>query len=481
MRQFDLLWEGCRDAFSSERGWRRAKRLALSGLACLGRHTITGLLCAGNRQTHDWSAEYRLFTRKRFSPAPLFAVARRAVAALTPAGAPLVVSMDDSLLRKTGRKVHGVAWKRDPMSPPFHVNFVRGVRVLQISAAITGKDAPGEARMVPVDFIHAPSAVKPRKGASPEERAAFKKAREEMRLGRQGSGRIAALRENMDKDEPAARRPLWVLVDGSYTNKHVLRHVPDNTLVIGRIRGDAKLFYPPVEGNASAKGRKRWYGDRAPIPEELRKDESVAWKTVSAWACGKRHDFKVKTLDNVKWPAAGPDAVMRLVVIAPLSYRPRKGAKLLYRQPASLICTNPAAPLEEVVQAYVWRWDVEVNFRDEKQLMGIEEPQVRRADAVENVPAFLTAAYALLLVSGVKAFGVGGLPSALPPPKWRKNDTPRRASTASLINQLRYELWGAALGTEEGHFSGFMDEPSRETKPEKYFPHLAASVFYAVN
>lgn len=479
--QFELLWEQCRGAFSSKRVWERAKRLALSGLVGLGRHTITGLLCASNRQAHDWSAAYRLFSRKRFFPAELFGTVRRAVSAMAEPGKPLVVSMDDSLLRKTGRKVHGVAWKRDPMSPPFHVNFVRGVRVLQISAAIAGKDAPGEARMVPVDFIHAPSPAKPGKKANPEELEAFKNAQEEMRLGRQGIRRIAALRENMDKDEPVARRPLWVLVDGSYTNKRVLRNIPANTVVIGRMRGDAKLFYPPAEGKVDAKGRKRSYGERAPTPEDLRKDETVEWKIVSAWACGKQHNFKVKTLDNVKWPAAGPNAVMRLVVIAPLGYRPRKGAKLLYRQPAYLICTDPAIPLEEVLQAYVWRWDVEVNFRDEKQLMGIEEPQVRRADAVENVPAFLTAAYALLLVSAVKAFGVGGMPSAIPLPKWRKNEKPRRASTASLINQLRYELWGAALGDEEGHFSGFVYEPSWETKPEKYLPNLAASVLYAMN
>lgn len=481
MSQFNLLWEGCREAFSRERGWRSAKRLALSGLACLGRHTLTGLLCAGNRQFDDWSAAYRLFTRKRFSPAPLFAVVRRAVAELTPPAAPLVVSMDDTLLRKTGRKVHGVAWKRDPMSPPFHVNFVRGVRMLQISAAITSPDAPGEARMVPIDFIHAPSASKPRKGASPEEMDAFKKARRETNLCRYGAGRVGALREEMDKDPATARRALWTLVDGSYTNKNLLRRVPDNTVVIGRIRGDAKLFYPPDGTSAPAKGRKRSYGGRAPTPEELRKDESAAWQTVSAWACGKKHDFRVKTIERVMWPAAGPSAVLRLVVIAPLAYRPRKGAKLLYRRPAYLICTDPAVPLEELVQAYVWRWDVEVNFRDEKQLMGIEEPQVRRADAVENVPAFLAGAYALLLVAAVKAFGVGGTPDALPAPKWRKNAKPRRASAASLINHLRYELWGKALGAEEGHFSGFVDVSSRDTKPEKCLPDLATSVFYAMN
>jgi hypothetical protein len=355
------------------------------------------------------------------------------------------------------------------------------LRVLQISAAIRDKEIPGEARMVPVDFIHAPSPKKPGKNATPEEVAAFKKTQEDMRLGLQGIRRITALRENMDKDEPSARRKLWTLVDGSYTNKHVLRNVPANTLVIGRVRSDAQLSHPPTEGSVDARGRKRSYGDLTPTPEELRKDESVPWRIVSAWACGKKHDFKIKTLDKVMWRKAGPEVVMRLVVIAPLAYRPSKGAKLQYRNPAYLLCTDPSVPVEDVVQAYVWRWDVEVNFRDEKQMMGIEEPQVRVKDAVENVPAFMAAIYSLSLISSVKAFGLGGSPSSIPLPKWRKKEKPRRASTASIISQIRHEMWGKALESVDSHFSGFEDEPSRETKPKKCLPNLATSVLYAMN
>jgi hypothetical protein len=96
----------------------------LSAFACLGRRTITGLLCAGNRQARDWSADYRLFSRDRFFPAELFAHVRRTVTAMAGAEEPLIVSMDDSILRKSGKKVHGVGWKRDPMSSPFHVNLV---------------------------------------------------------------------------------------------------------------------------------------------------------------------------------------------------------------------------------------------------------------------------------------------------------------------------------------------------------------------
>ncbi len=47
------------------------------------------------------------------------------------------------------------------------------------------------------------------------------------------------------------------------------------------------------------------------------------------------------------------------MVIAPLAYRPRAGAKLLYRQPAYLIVSHPDLTLAHVVQHYVRRLDFE--------------------------------------------------------------------------------------------------------------------------
>ena len=48
----------------------------------------------------------------------------RGVLHMLPDNAPLVTALDDTSLRKTGRKIPGVGYRRDPMSPPFHVNLV---------------------------------------------------------------------------------------------------------------------------------------------------------------------------------------------------------------------------------------------------------------------------------------------------------------------------------------------------------------------
>ena len=86
---------------------------------------------------------------------------------------------------------------------------------------------------------------------------------------------------------------------------------------------------------------------------------------------------------------------MRLILIKAPGYRLRKGSKLLYREPAFLITTDLTTPAAELIAAYLARWEVEVNFRDEKTLLGVGQAQVRHPQSVARAPAFLVAAYAM--------------------------------------------------------------------------------------
>jgi len=70
-------------------------------------------------------------------------------------------------------------------------------------------------------------------------------------------------------------------------------------------------------------------------------------------------------------------------------YRFKNGGKLLYRQPAFLVCTDPQMALEDFLQDFLWRWDFEVNFRDEKTHLGVEQAQVRTEASNQNGPALL--------------------------------------------------------------------------------------------
>ena len=468
--EFDRLFELARPAFVQDRTFERARILAISSLVGLGRKTISGLLCATSQQFHDWSAAYRVFERQRFNAEALFDPIRREVLGRLERGDPLVIMIDDTLIRKRGRKVYGTAWRKDPLGPAFSTNFVWGQRFLQTSAALPDTIVAGQARAVPIGFMHAPTPVKPGKKATDQQRAEYRAQKKSTKLPRVGVEALARLRESLDKDKQLKRR-IIVAVDGSFTNRTFLRSLPHDTTAIGRIRKDARLYLPPAQGNGP--GRRRFYGDPMPTPEQIRQNESIPWVQVRAFAAGKNHSFDIKTIAPLRWRGAG-SLNLRLVVIRPLAYRPRKGSPLLYRQAAYLLCTDPELPLDRLLQSYLWRWEVELNFRDEKTILGVGQPQVRVPAAVETAPALMVAAYALLLLAGTKC---KQRPSALPQPKWRSSDPPVRDSTAKLINIFRSELWGKGIGVNLGHFANQKTPAAKSCLLNMALP---SAVFYAI-
>jgi len=437
---------------------------------------VTGLLSTCGLQFHDWTAAYRLFARNRMDTSRVFDVVRQEAVAQLPPGVPLCIAMDDSLLPKTGTRIHGVAWRRDPQGPPFQTNLIRAQRVVQLSLALPGNQETSGARLIPIDFAHVPTAPKPRHYAPSEEWTEYKKQQKLANISLQAVSRVTRLSEGLRTDPGASLRTAYLMVDGRFTNRVVLRGLPNGMNFIGRIRADAKLYATPAPDRATGKGRRRSYGELVPTPEQLRQNETVPWRTVRVFAAGKEHDFCVKSLLPVLWRAAGARRFLRLVVIAPLGYRPRKNSKILYRKPAYLITTDCVSDLTRIVQSYVWRWGIEVNFREEKTLLGVGQAQVRVPSSTENVPALIVASYAMLLLAGLRCTGATtGVPT-LPPPKWLRRAAAQQSSTQVLINRLRAELWAKALGMV--NISDFASQACRDQKPEKLRPSLPSAVLY---
>jgi len=439
-------------------------------LGCLGKRTITGMLAASGRQFMDWTAEYRLFKRERFRIEELFNVTCRRILQEGSSTGPVVAFMDDTLIRKRGRKVSGTAWRRDPLGPAFHTNFIWGQRFLQFSLALPQPE--GGARAIPVDLIHCPTPKKPSKKASREERIAYGKQKEQLKLSRRGVEGLASLRARLD-DLGAFERPLIVGADGSYTNRTVLKNLPPRVTLIGRIRKDAKLYALPHTRQQDS-GRPQVYGERVPSPEEIRQNPDIPWQTIRVYATGKMHTLKIKTLAPLRWRTAGEKHNLRLVVIAPLAYRLSKHSRILYRQPAYLICTDPELDVTALVQYYFYRWEIEVNFREEKTLMGCGEAQVRHPKAAANVPAFVVAIYAFLLLAAHRAANKnGGL--KIPRPKWYPRKKNQRLTASEMLNLLRSEMWAKAI---RGSFSGFRYNELRSQNPKYPCDSLKSAILY---
>lgn len=419
------------------------------------------MLTASGQQFKDWSADYRLFSDNRVDMEQLFKTSQREILNQIGSNQMIVTHMDDTILKKTGKKIYGTAWRRDPLGPPFQTNFIWGQRFIQISMALPNHKGACQSKAIPVDFCHCPSAKRPGKKATQEQKQQYREHQKQLNLSLQGVGCIEKLRKNLD-EQGAASRELYMCVDGSYTNSNVFKNLPPRVTVIGRIRKDSRLHKSLVTDKHT--GRKRVYGEQIPTPEQIRQSEDYPWIKVKGWAAGKVHDFEVKVVKDLKWAKAGAKHSLQMIVIRPLGYRLTQKSKLLYRNPTYLICTDNELSIEKLLQAYLWRWEIEVNFRDEKTILGAGKAQVRNPKSAENVPAFIAVAYSFLLLASHKVYKNSHRKKQLPRSKWYRAKKDQRLTTGDIINNLRAQLWAQALGCDS--FSGFVKQ-QHETRSHK--------------
>src|SRR6266542_1982081 len=90
---------------------------ALAGgfLAQTGRRTVCGMLTgAGLSRVWRHDRAHRFFSAARWSAEDLgLVLAKLAVMLLVPDGEPVLVAIDDTLFKRTGRKVHAIGWFHD--------------------------------------------------------------------------------------------------------------------------------------------------------------------------------------------------------------------------------------------------------------------------------------------------------------------------------------------------------------------------------
>jgi DDE superfamily endonuclease len=250
LETFDGLLQGWRSVFSQERTFERVRRLTFGLLTGLRVHLTSTAICASGRQFQDWSADYRVCSRSPWEPRQLCDVVLNHLPGLLPSpAAPIFAAIDDTILKKTGRRIPGVKILRDPMSPAFHVNFCYGLRFVQVSVLVSPQDAAGPARALPVRFDFAPPANKPKKNAPQEDRDNYKEEQKKRTLSRLGVEAIVSLRASLDQRPETRQRQLIVSGDGSYTNHSVLPRLPERTTGLRKAQGaEASLLQHPIAG-----------------------------------------------------------------------------------------------------------------------------------------------------------------------------------------------------------------------------------------
>jgi hypothetical protein len=416
----------------------------LAQLLCTQRRTVTGLLNTLGRQQQDWSKAYRLY-REQVDGVAIFSPVLDGVLELLPEGSALVIGMDDSYLRKSGTKVAAAGWYRDPLGPAFHTNLMWAQRFIQLSAAVPDPANPKRSRMIPIAIELIPKLPKPAKDASKEDVAHYEQIKALNSPGAHAIGLLTRVREHLDAGGHS-QTIICACGDGDYSNSTLLPHLPPRTVYIGRTRSDLHLCRIPKKSAHRSAGRPRSYGKPLPTPEALRKDKRVPWETLAICNGPEATRVRYKHSAQAKWPVAGEKAIVQIVVIAPLRYKKRKNGPWTYTQPAYLVCTDATMPVAQLIQSYFWRWGIEVNFKEEKQLFGAGQAQLRNASSVASAPAVCIATYAALLLAGLRAYGFHSRPPSVQPPKWYAQKNATRVTASDLIKQVHQEMMLSAAG-----------------------------------
>jgi DDE superfamily endonuclease len=422
---------GWRSVFPQSRTFRRAVRQALGSLVCLGRRCLSRIIWTNGGQQRSWSAEYFLHSRCDWQPQQLFRPILQRALVYCP-GRLVGVAVDDTRLRKTGPCIQQAFYQRDPLSPPFHLNLLLGLRFLQASLLVpTYRLAPVSTRGLPIRFEEVSRVKKPSRQAQPEAWQTYKEAIKQHNLSRSFVGAMDELRQELDL-AGGEKKILVLAVDGSFCNRTCFRASRDRTELIGRTRKDAVLC------RGAAAGSRRFFDAQKFTPEQVRQDKAQSWKVTKVFYGGKWRKVRYKEVSVVYWQGGAGRCPLRLLVVAPTPYRKRKSSKLYYRKPAFLLTTDRKDSVKQLLQIYFDRWQIEVNHRDEKDTLGVGQAQLWNVKAVPKQPVLAVAAYSALLLASLIAFGAerGAAYEALP--KWRKKAY--RPSCLDLITLLRKEM-----------------------------------------
>lgn len=423
-------------AFSQPRSADRAIEQALGSLLSLGRRTLSRALWALGRQDQDWSADYKLHSRANWKAQDLFQPIL-AQASRFCDDSRLVVAIDDTRIRKTGRKILTAFYQRDPLSPKFRFNLLWGLRFLHVSLLVPLYRSNAEAppRSLPVRFLEVPALKKPGRKASTAQLEAHRQAVKKYNLSRSSIDLLKELRQAAD-DAGLAARTILAVGDASFCNRILFRQSLDRIHLLSRARRDCRLCL------AAAPGGRRFYSPEPFTPDQIRQRESLPWQNARIFHGGQWRDVRYKELTSVYWRTGGAKRPLRLLVVAPVPYASGKGQRKYYGEPAFLLTTELQGPAATLLQAYFDRWQIEVNHREIKDTLGIGQAQLRHSRSVPRQPAMLVAAYSALLLASIQVFGdtrAAGIFPALP--KWRRHA--RRPSCLDLVTLLRQEVASA--------------------------------------
>ena len=376
----------------------------LTGWVFARRRVVTRMIEAADAVgAKHHSAFHRVFSSARWSLDELGLAIFTLIEPWLADGA-VLLSLDDTLARKRGRKVFGVGMHHDPLLSSRKTAVMNwGHNWVVLGVIVSFPFRPGHYVSLPILFrlyVNKKTATKKRL-----------RHRTRPELAVEMLDVLCKRHEN---------RRFHAIGDSAYGGQSVLAHLPANCDLTSRLGLNARLYAAPPVRKPGTHGRPRKRGQPLPTPRKMLEPRT---RRLTLDLYGRRDRSRVA--DQVARVHAVPQRPLRIVAVEPLTGGRRMQA---------FYSTCHEATAEQVLTGYARRWSIEVTFHDAKGHLGFEQPQGWTRKAVER-----TAPTAMLLYSLIVLWfaAEGHRHYRAPNRPWYRSKS--GASFADMLSTLRCE------------------------------------------
>ncbi len=332
------------------------------------------------------------------------------VTCLTPS-MPLMLVVDDTLERRKGKKIGKKGWHRDPThSSGSRVTKAQGIRWLSIQILVP---VPWSKRRWSLPFMTVP--------------APSKKTCEKLGVKHQSCVELTCILIGIIR-RWNPRQEMYLIGDGAFTAVKLCLRCEELEIVhISRGRFDLQLYAKPKAQPKGKRGRKARKGKRQASLQERLSDVKTVWGMMLVkWYGGKEKEVEIAT-GRALWHRSGFDPVeIRWIIV-----RCSEGSI----NPMCIISTDIEKGVQEIVESYVARWNIEVTFEEMRAQLGFEEQRHWSEKAIDRSTPCLFGMFSIIVLIGIKLY-----PKELPT-RYSIWEEKEEASFGDVLGAIRIYIW----------------------------------------
>jgi DDE superfamily endonuclease len=398
----------------SNRVWLHAQCLLVGAMLAPGTRTVTAALRVMGLATERHFTNYhRVLNRATWSALQGSRILLGLLMSFfVPPGATIVLGADDTVERRSGRKITAKGCYRDAVrSSKKQVIRCFGLKWVSMMLLVP---VPWARRVWALPFLTA--LCRPAK-------------KQDERRHKTSVDWVRQMMKQVRRWLPG--RQLVLVVDGGFAAVSLaFACVQSQVAMVSRLRWDATLYHPPGPQPKGKRGPKPTKGKRQRRLQEWAVRSDTPWETVDVdWYGGQRKQLWVFSRTALWYTPGLPPVDIRYVLVADPEGKLRMEA---------FFCTNLQATPVEILQWVVMRWSVEVTFEEGRAHLGLETQRQWSDQAIARTTPVLLALFSLVTVLALQLSRRGQIP--VPVTAWYHKGEPTFADCLALV---RWHIWRA--------------------------------------